>query len=59
MVFVVPSADLTVANTSDATRPSARNGYRNQLVGLFRAVLNETEREGAGQSEREASREGA
>ena len=59
MVFVVPSADLTVAITSDATRPSARNGYRNQLVGLFRAVLNETEREGIREGVREGARGGA
>jgi hypothetical protein len=39
MLYVVPSAEVTIVMTSDDTRRSARNGYRDALHGLAGAIV--------------------
>lgn len=39
MLYVVPSLGLTVVMTSDATSPSARTGYRDELHGLLAEII--------------------
>ncbi len=39
MLYVVPSVDVTIVMTSDDTRRSARNGYRDELHGLAAAIV--------------------
>ena len=39
MVYVVPALDMTVVLTSKESRPSARNGYRDQLHDLLAEII--------------------
>lgn len=43
MLYIVPSLELTVAMTSDETKPSARTGYRDQLHGLMADIIDRIE----------------
>ncbi len=39
MHCVVPSLDLTIVMTSEESRPSARNGYRDSLHRLLAEII--------------------
>lgn len=43
MLYIVPDLELTVAMTSDETKPSARTGYRDQLHGLMADIIDRIE----------------
>ena len=40
MLYIVPALELTVAMTSDETKPSARTGYRDRLHGLMGDIID-------------------
>ena len=50
MIYVAPEVGLTVVMTSDESRPSASNGYRDKLHRLMESIVVAVSSDGAAQS---------